>query len=354
MNAIKLTLLCMAACTLTAKEMPEKAAPCSSIGYNLYGEVLFLQPNGSNLYFAVQAHPFDSAITTHIVSPNWFEYEFSPAYHPGFEVGAELLFKNMNMKLTANWEWLHGDDRASQSVTPATMPMIGPIFDIGPNSAEYKDAKATAQFRFDAANLLLSKKVCFGKNLFLNMFAGGTFTRIRQTISSYYSNDGGTVARSITNPSIFTGGGSQFGVDFDFRVAGNFFFTGASSVSMIMGQLQNSTTYKSWTPYLATLGDPQPNVQTTTVPNRSQLVPGFEEKLGFSYDFPFHCGVVSLKAGYQFQIYLNAVQSFDMISQVLPSLLTDTPDVGLFAVAYQRTLSNFILTGPYVNLNVEF
>jgi hypothetical protein len=334
---------------------PVRQNNCSDLGFAIYGSAIFLQPNGSNLYWAVQAHPFDESIATPIVSPNWFEYEISPDYHPGFDVGVELLFKSIDVNLTAEWERLYGTDTAHQSVTPtATNPMIGPIFDIGPNSALYKQGKSKAHFNFDQVNLVLGKRVRFGNMLVTNIYAGAAFARIHQSLSSLYENPATNIARQITNPSTFTGAGTRFGVDFDFRIVRNFFFTGSSFISLMMGQLQNNIVYKSWSPVLAALSDPNPNVQRTNVPNRSQLVPGFEEKLGFAYDFPFHCGKVALGVGYQFQIYLNAIQSFDMISQVLPAIFPYTPDVGLFAVAYQRTLSNFILSGPYINLEVQF
>jgi hypothetical protein len=49
--------------------------------------------------------------------------------------------------------------------------------------------------------------------------------------------------------------------------------------------------------------------------------------------------------GYQAQVYIDAVQSIDMTApQVPPSLLPDAvPDDGVYAVGFERTLSNFIL-----------
>ena len=42
-------------------------------------------------------------------------------------------------------------------------------------------------------------------------------------------------------------------------------------------------------------------------------------------------------------------------AQVEPSILPKiVPDAGLFAVDFERTLSNFILTGPYASLSFDF
>lgn len=40
--------------------------------------------------------------------------------------------------------------------------------------------------------------------------------------------------------------------------------------------------------------------------------------------------------------------------QVLPAGAAFTPQVGVFAVGFERTLSNFILTGPYACLDIKF
>jgi hypothetical protein len=232
--------------------------------------------------------------------------------------------------------------------------MIGPIFDIGPNSAAYQKAHGYGIFRFDSAKLMLGKRICFFNCLNTNVYTSATFTRIKQNIISKYHNAAGTVGRRISAPSTFMGAGPEFGMHFDYLLGCSFSLTGDTSASLLMGQLQNSTTYESESPALYAIGNPSPNVQTTTVPNRSQLVPGFEERLGFSWNHEFSSCKFTIATGYQFQIYVNAVQSFDMISQVLPALAPFTPDVGLFAVAFQRTLSNFILTGPYFSVFVDF
>ena len=122
-------------------------------------------------------------------------------------------------------------------------------------------------------------------------------------------------------------------------------------------EMKNKTTYNSTTPELIPLLLPetQPNVQTTSVPNRTQLVPGFEQKIGLAYIGTCGCFTFNLGVGYQAQVYINGVQTVDMTApQVLPALALFTPDTGVFAVGFERTLSNYILTGPYVSLSVTF
>ncbi|HSX10898.1 MAG TPA: Lpg1974 family pore-forming outer membrane protein [Chlamydiales bacterium] len=346
-------------CPLMQKCSPENYK-CSGTTFEVYGQWLFLQPNGSNIYYAAEAFPFDNAIATPPVSPNWQIFEIDPSYHSGFEVGTRFIFPNHDLYLKLDWEWLHTLDKESMDVAPESLGtgnMVGPIFDIGPSAAAYTQAKGKAVFQFDEVNCTFGKSLCFVGGLTLRVFTGAGFLRIKQSVTSTFSNSTASTSRTISAPSTFIGAGPEFGADFDYRLCGRLYFTGSSSAALYMGQLKNHTTFKSTSPFLPSLfGVSNPNVQHTSVPDRTQLIPGFEEKLGFSYITSLCSSKWTFAFGYQFQIYLNAIQSMDMTApQVIPSLSPAiTPDVGVYAVGFERTLSNFILTGPYVSLNVDF
>jgi hypothetical protein len=53
-----------------AEKTPTQTPPCQEVMFELYGELLYLQPNGSDLYYGVEAFPFDHSIALPIVSPN--------------------------------------------------------------------------------------------------------------------------------------------------------------------------------------------------------------------------------------------------------------------------------------------
>ncbi len=323
------------------------------MSYEFYGAWLFLQPNGSNLYYAAEAIPFDPDIAVPAVSPNWEIKEIDPNYHSGFEIGTIFLFRNTNIDIKLNWERLHAKD--TDSVKVASSNMVGPLFDIGPNSTGYGQAKGKLRSHFDAVNLNVGKKICFFNRLYMDFDAGVGFVRIKQNLKSNYSNTTGTIARSVATNSQFIGAGPQLGIYYDYRIVDNLFFTGNTDLSLLMGQMKNHTRYKSFSPDLTALGIPQPNTQKTSVPNRAQLVPGFEQKLGFSYVAVWKRATIALEIGYQCQIYIDAIQSIDMTApQVLPTLLTVSPTAGVYAVGFERTLSNYILTGPYASLGVAF
>jgi len=321
----------------------------------VYGDFLYLQPNGSSIYYAAEALPFDNSITIPALSPNWNIYEINTNYTPAFKIGTALVFTEPNTKLEVNWERMFSTKSENHTV-PASNDMIGPLFDIGPNSVSYTIAYGRADFHFDEVDLIFSQQGCFFKRLYSNFFAGATFARIKQSLNSRFTDVSGASARSVTTYSKFTGGGPKFGIDFDYRIGGDFFFTGSSAIGLIFGQMQNKTTYRSWASALVTNSIAEPNTQETCVPKRTQLVPSFEEKLGFSYSKAFECWRIKFGVGFLTQIFIDAVQTIDMTApQVLPSLApAAVVQSGVYAVGFERTLSNFMLTGPYASLKIDF
>ena len=179
------------------------------VNYEVYGQYLYLQPNGSDLYYAVEAIGLDEAIAVPAVSPNWRVKEINPHYHSGFEIGTAFLFPNTDMGIRLDWERLHAHDKRSFTASSAAGYMVGPISDIGPNSESYKVAKGKVRSHFDGVNLNYEKKVHFFNRLNLTFGGGLGFARIKQTLYSSYANVENTISRSIKTSSLFTGAGPQ-------------------------------------------------------------------------------------------------------------------------------------------------
>lgn len=333
---------------------PDVFKPCG-VTYHPYFEFLYLQPNGSDLYYGVQADGLDTDIAVPAISPNWTVLEIDPNYHPGFELGVSFLLNCANLNIDLKWQWMHGHDSDSFTTSPANGFMVGPFFDIGPNASAYKVAKGKATSHFDAIDLTFGKELCFFNQFYTYFYAGAGFARIHEVLNSSWANTANTISRAVENSSTFVGAGPEIGLDYRYRIYRSFFFTGHSQLALLMGQLKNHTTFTSFTPELTSLNIPQPNVQNTTVPNRTQLIPAFEQKLGFSYLATWNCVRATFELGYQCQIYLDAIQTVDMTApQVLPAGAIFTTQTGVFAVGFERTLSNYILTGPYAFVGVEF
>lgn len=194
------------------EKCPPKMSHFSDVAFEVFGQWLYLQPNGSNIYYAAEAFPYNTSIADPPVCPNWEIFEIDPSYHSGFEVGISTLFQKSDMGIELKWERLHAHDTASMNVTPlsyGTGNMVGPIYDIGPNSAAYTQAKSKAVFQFDEANVLLGKSICFAEDWFLRLSLGASFARIEQQISSFYTNQDGQTSRNIESVSKYWGGRSS-------------------------------------------------------------------------------------------------------------------------------------------------
>lgn len=327
---------------------------CSPVSYDVYGEWLYLQPNGNDLYYGVEVDLLDAEIAVPAASPNWKVLEIDPDYQSGFRIGTKAYFHCNDLSIDLNWERLRTRDTDSTTVPDEAGFRVGPFFDFGPNSESYKIARGRSSSEFDQVNLYLGKNFCFC-DLFAKVYGGVTFARIKETSHSSFSNVAGTISRSVDSPSKFTGAGPQFGIDYAYKIWDELCFTGSSVASLFIGEMKNSTTFKSFTPELDILAIAQPNVQKTRVSNRTQIVPGFEQKLGFSYSAAYECVQVTLGAGYQWQFYINAVQRTNLTApQVLPAESTFSSEVGVFGIGLERKISNYMLSGPYVSLSIDF
>src|SRR5690606_20025307 len=145
-----------------------------------YGKALYLQPNSSNLYYGAEALPLP------VPTPNWKSLEIRPDYHFGFEVGVTTFTACPNARLQLNWERLHSSDSSSKRVSEENM--VGPYFNIGPDVHPYKIAHGHATHEFDAVNLNLGKQLICCNGLKVDWFTGVSFTRIKQSITSNFSN----------------------------------------------------------------------------------------------------------------------------------------------------------------------
>lgn len=310
------------------------------------GSVLYLQPTASNVHYVAEAETLPAP------SPNWIISDIHADYHFGFDVGVSGVFHSTHTMLMLNWERLHAED--SNSKTVAAADMVGPFFEIGPDATPYSTATGKVDFHFDEVSLDYGVLVNFGSRTQTNFFAGVSYVSIKETLTSEYISSGGSFTRTITSPSKFQGAGPQLGMNFSYDIASGFRLVGDGAAALYVGPMKNSTTYDSTSPLLAPLGISPSNVQGTTVGSRTQVVPGFEGKLGFAYCYNFaEHYMFSLEAGYEAQIYLNAIQSVDMGSEVTLNTIA-APSVGVYARTFQRTLSNFALAGPYLTLSLGF
>jgi len=336
-------------CTAVFLESPDYCFEASFTG-------LGLQPLANNLDYAAEAVPFNYGFGLPVLSPSWVIPEINTDIHFGFDVGIAGTFHGANSSLMLNWERFHSSNDSGTFTVSSSSFMIGPFFEIGPDASVYKTATGQVNFHFDEVNLDYGTFVRFGNRLHLNLFAGASFARLKQHRFTQWSNLEGTTVRTIDIPSKFTGAGPQVGVNFDYRIAEGFQFVGHTRATLFVGTFKNSTTFTTVSPILAALGDPL-NVQSISVFNRTGMAPGFEGKLGLSYECWFGCyNMFKIEAGYQAQVYLNSIRSIDLGSEVALNALGSIGSAvtGVYARSFERTVSDFALVGPYATVYVGF
>lgn len=314
--------------------------------FDAYFSALVMQPTGSNLHYTARANPLP------VPSPNWQIYEIDTDYHFGFDVGIEGVFKEANTNVRLTWERFHSSD--SDSVQVPSSDMVGPFFEIGPDAAVYKAATGKVTYRFDTVSLLTGIFLSFGKIMESSLLCGVGYAHIKQTLYTTHSSLNGETVRTINVPSSFDGAGPQIGMDASYKIYDGLRLTAGLLGSFFVGPQKNSTTYKATSPALAALEIPPPNYQGTSVQNKTILVPGFDGKLGLAYQNTFKDHyAIKIEAGYRTQVYIDAIQSIDMGSEVTtPPVIVDT--VGVYARTFDQTLSNFALAGPYFTLEFGF
>ncbi len=314
--------------------------------FEIYGTALLLQPTSSNLYYAAEANPLPAP------TPNWFIHKIDTDYQWAFDIGIAGVSHCTNSKIALNWEHFRSSDSATKNV--GSQNMIGPFFEIGPDAATYKNAHGNVKFHFDEVNLDYGVYTNLGDRLNIDLAAGLGFARIKQTMTSKYYDDTQSTLKIITTPSTFTGAGPEASLDMAYKIVAGFHLTGNAGAGLFVGPQKNNTTYQSWAPSLAGLGITPPNYQTTTVDNKVITVPVLKGKLGLDYDFMIgDSALIRIEAGYQAQVYLNAIQTIDIGSEVVtPPVDPDT--VGVYARTFQNVVSNFSLAGPYFKLLVGF
>lgn len=315
-----------------------------SAGFEFDFNALYMQPLSNNLHYVAEAIPLPAP------TPHWIIDDIHPNFHFGFDIGAAYVCCDRCTKVQGNYVRLHSHDSASK--VTSTENMVGPFFEIGPDAIPYNKAKGKVHSQYDAANLEGGMRLNFNC-VRATFFSGVAFARIKQTLTSTYSNTELEICRTIKVPTSFIGAGPRFGCDFSYPLFCSLELTGKSAAALLVGKEKNHTSYASVSPALVPLDITPPNQQSTTVDNRTIVVPAWEGKLGLGYTFCWCCCQGSLEAGYQVLFYHNAIQSIDMGSEVVtPPVVPDT--VGVFARTFQRNMSDFALAGPYIAVSAGF
>jgi hypothetical protein len=304
------------------------------------GSLLFLQPGSGNLEYATLVTPVP------LPTPNWANQSISPGFTPAFSVGLRYI-PNASNDIRLNWT--HLSDSANASVVGSPTQMVGPPFEIGPTASVYQIGHGNVSFAYDSVNLDAGHTFCADCTFQFRVFGGVEVARINQTLQgSFASLDGLTTASNTTNSS-FTGAGPRLGLKGEY-VVGNFAFFGEGAVAGLIGISKASIDFSANS--TAAPGLAQPNNQSLTSPNATQVVPSFQSKLGTTYAFaPNSYGQFKVEAGYQAAIYIDAVNQYALSQVAVPPA---PASVGVFLATAEHLHNNFTSQGPYLTASWAF
>ena len=306
--------------------------------FNGYYRALLLQPTSSSLCYAVEI----DAISPE--SPSWKVHDVHTQCNYASELGLGFIFCERNAKLKVNW--LHLTSQDKNSIKDIAPDVVGPFFDVDPTDTPFTNARGRAKFTFDSACINYGVLVTFGSYLHTHLYGGVAGIKLRQDLSTTFFNDDQTIVRKIKTPSRFWGVGPQLGMECCYTICGGFQVVGEGAASLLVGGLTNHTKYQAFSPDLVTA----PNLQSISTPQRTGVVPAFEGRLGLNYSWMVRgCYNVNIEGGYKACLYMNAVQSVDIASEVAAA-----PSTGVYANTFKRTVGNFALAGPYLSINVRY
>jgi hypothetical protein len=105
-------------------------------------------------------------------------------------------------------------------------------------------------------------------------------------------------------------------------------------------------------PFLQNNNYPNGDQQGIRDKDNAQVIPGFDGKLGLSYEHVFNQNaVVSIQGGYEAAVYINAV------NQYAPATIVQTTaslDQGLYVATMKHTQSNYVVHGPFLKFALKF
>lgn len=305
--------------------------------FTVNAALLYLQPNSGSLEYGTLVSPLP------LPSPNWANQSINPNLSPAFRIGLRYAFDDAN-DVQLNWTHLQATD--SSSFTAKPNQMVGPYYEIGPDSNAFKIANGTARFGYDAINLDAGHLWRAGCPFQVRFFGGLQVAQVHQNLSASFRSPSGANANGFTTNSMFTGVGPRLGMNASYKL-GDFQFLGEAAGSALIGQGISRMDYTATSPQQAGLGIPLNNPQSLVSPNATQVIPCIDARLGAAYITPLtRYGIFRVEAGYQAAVYVNAVSSYSITGVVLPPA---PQSVGVFLESAQHLYSNFMVQGPYAS-----
>ena len=348
-----------------------KDEPLSKSTMEFYAGLVYLQPSTDNLKYAV----FVSGDQPY--QQSWHYQEIHPNYSPGFEIGLNYNFSQTPYQTSVDWLHLNTSNstfkQATTNTDPATVEFVVPPYEVGPPVFGIKRADSTVQFGFDSIDINASRLFEYDSKVQARVFGGINILRVNQTLTTVFSDFAGSPANPYSyalppdplfffqtqNESKYLGAGPDLGLNVQYNAYRGFGLVGEIKGSLTAGSISVIDNFLSNSSRLTAMGL-SPSYQAVTTPDVTQVVTGFDGKLGLFYNysgqyFGQYLDSLTIEAGYRIAFYNNAIADVNPATLVQAGMFNITPEFATGTMAINSTDSrsrNFSFNGPYVNLKV--
>lgn len=330
---------------------------------------LYLKPGSNNhtyAYYVAGTQPYYQ---------DWHAQAVNPNYTSAFELDLRYAVTENQLNMALNWLHLHSDDSASkqgnQTINVANIEFVGPPFEMSPPVFGIRHADANLQYHYDEMTLNLEKILDTPRWMKAKAIFGINTLYLKQNLTSKFSDLIGAEPTPFTYPllpdpsfsfqieaiSKFIGVGPSLGLNGQIDITDGLSIIAAASGSLNVGTISVQENFTSTSARLTSLGIGV-SKQQITVPNKTQIVPGFDGKLGLLYQFKiFNTVNTSIEGGYRLITYMNAISTINPQTLVQPG---DNPDVPEFSTGTMAIVSMaqqdrpFNMNGPYLTVGFSF
>jgi len=357
-------------CTLACADIDSKMGPIPEKGtLDIHASLLYLQPTNNDLKYAVfvfNTQPYDQ---------DWAYQVLNSPYVPAFEIGGDYAFANSAYHVSLDWMHLSSTNSASKQANPAvtlsTVQFVAPPYDVGPAVFGIKHVDSSVSFKFDNVGLHAARAFEFDNGtLQTKLFTGINLLNIKQTVTTRFSDYPGALPTSVTygtlpdpsysfqtaNKSEYLGAGPDFGIDVLYRMNYGFSMVTQAQGLLTVGRIRSSDQFTSTSARLMEVGIPL-SQQLLSSPDMTQVVPGFDAKLGLAYQFTsINLPNLAIEAGYCVAVYMNAISNLNPSNLVQVGTNNGTPEFATGTMAIQSTdsrQSTLSFNGPYVDLKLQ-
>lgn len=340
------------------------SAPSST---DVYLGLVYFQPSSSNLNYAV----FVSGTQPYYQS--WHYQSIDPKYSPGFELGGNYTFSDTTYLASLGWLHLNTHDssfkQASQSTDLQTIEFVSPPFEQSPPVFGIKRADSTVNFNFDSIEFNVGRAFEPRPALRAKIYGGLNILRIKQKLTTIFSDFPGvpetaysyalppdpSFSFQLQNVSDYVGAGPDLGLDVTYTMTHGLGVIGGLLGTLTAGNMSIQDKFTSTSTRLTLLGISTSH-QEITVPDKTQIVPGFDGKLGLFYNYSGkNLPKLSLEVGYRLAAYISAISTVNPSTLVQAGTVINTPEfsTGTMAIVSSDIRDRmFNFNGPYLKLNV--